>query len=74
VFCKQMGAHITDRNDAGFEGWEPNEWPLGTETDEFWNDPLRRHQGAPCRVILRNRKGGDPAEWPQDLRVREFPR
>jgi protein gp37 len=23
---------------------------------------------------LRDRKGGDPAEWPEDLRVREFPR
>ena len=23
---------------------------------------------------LRNRKGGDPAEWPPELRVREFPR
>lgn len=24
-------------------------------------------------VILRDRKGGTPAEWPEDLRVREFP-
>jgi hypothetical protein len=23
---------------------------------------------------LRDRKGGDPEEWPADLRVREFPR
>ena len=23
---------------------------------------------------LRDRKGGDPSEWPKDLRVREFPR
>ncbi len=23
---------------------------------------------------FRDRKGGDPAEWPEDLRVREFPR
>ncbi len=22
---------------------------------------------------LRDRKGGDPSEWPEDLRVREFP-
>lgn len=26
------------------------------------------------RVVLDDRKGGDPAEWPEDLRVREFPR
>jgi protein gp37 len=25
------------------------------------------------RVTLRDRKGGDPAEWPEDLRVREYP-
>lgn len=24
-------------------------------------------------VALRDRKGGDPAEWPEDLRVREYP-
>lgn len=25
------------------------------------------------RLVLMDRKGGDPAEWPEDLRVREFP-
>ena len=25
-------------------------------------------------LFLRDRKGGDPAEWPEDLRVREYPR
>lgn len=24
-------------------------------------------------INLRDPKGGDPAEWPEDLRVREFP-
>ena len=23
--------------------------------------------------MLRDHKGGDPAEWPEDLRVREYP-
>lgn len=23
---------------------------------------------------LRDKKGGDPSEWPEDLRVQEFPR
>jgi hypothetical protein len=31
------------------------------------------YQGAPVRVLLHDRKGGDPAEWPEDLRVREMP-
>lgn len=26
-----------------------------------------------CRVTMKQPKGGDPAEWPEDLRVREFP-
>jgi protein gp37 len=35
------------------------------------------HDGDPAfcdeRFKLRDRKGGDPAEWPESLRVREFP-
>lgn len=27
-----------------------------------------------CRFIFRDRKGGDPSEWPIDLHVREFPK
>lgn len=29
--------------------------------------------GEMCEVGLRDKKGGDLAEWPEDLRVREFP-
>ena len=29
--------------------------------------------GRSVPVHLRDRKGGDPAEWPADLRVQEFP-
>ena len=25
-------------------------------------------------IIMRDRKGGDPEEWPEDLRIREYPR
>lgn len=67
-FVKQLGAHVIDRNDAGFEGDERGGWPMDTQTDES-----DAYQGAPCRVRLRSRKGGDPSEWAEDLRVREFP-
>lgn len=30
-------------------------------------------QGRPVIVQPRDRKGGDPSEWPEDLRVRQFP-
>lgn len=32
------------------------------------------HSTAPVRIRLKSRKGGDMEEWPEDLRVREFPR
>ncbi len=70
VFVKQLGAHIKDRNDVGFEGDKPGGWPMDTQYKAHGH----QHQGDPVRVLLRSKKGGDPAEWPEDLRVREFPR
>lgn len=32
-----------------------------------------RLDGARYRAVLRDKKGADPAEWPADLRVREWP-
>ena len=78
VFVKQLGRFVIDRNDAGFDGCEVGSWPLrgdGSER-EIDNYPFGYEdhaQGAPCRVLLDDRKGGDPTEWPADLRVREFP-
>jgi hypothetical protein len=31
------------------------------------------HDSDRTYLKLRHRKGGEPAEWPVDLRVREFP-
>lgn len=39
--------------------------------DSFDSD--RTANGASELLRLRDRKGGDPAEWPKDLRVREMP-
>lgn len=68
-FVKQMGAHVVDRNDAGFEGDTPSSWPM----DTAWTELDSGYQGAPVRILLNDRKGGDMAEWPEDLRVREMP-
>ena len=74
VFVKQMGANVITRNDA-----IEDEFNNGVSG---WPDPQVQHdihgfreefQGADCRIKLRDRKGGDPDEWPQDLRVRQFP-
>jgi len=39
-------------------------WPWGTKKEDL--------QGM-WSIRLKDRKGGDPAEWPEDLRVREMP-
>lgn len=88
VFVKQLGANVIDRNDAGFEGdletwvdgpqageWtRPSSWPHQHAAEDRIDhlDP-QNWQGAPVRIRLRDRKGGDWNEWPADLRVREFP-
>lgn len=80
VFCKQLGANVRDRNDAGFEGdfdGSGTAWPehlaIEDRIEDSPNGYRQEWQGDPVRLHLRNRKGGDPAEWPEDLRVRQFP-
>lgn len=69
-FVKQLGSNVVDRNDAGFEGDTSGGWPMDTDTEDL----EQGWQGQTVRVRLGNRKGGAPAEWPADLRVRQFPR
>jgi protein gp37 len=60
-FVKQLGAHV--RHD-GIQ--MPGEWwPSHVMLEDDRRGGFRAH--------LRDRKGGDMAEWPADLRVREFP-
>lgn len=64
---------LRDRNDAGFDGAEATEWPREIGDADRVVDIERGFQGAEVRVRLLNKKGGDPGEWPADLRVREMP-
>jgi protein gp37 len=77
-FVKQMGSYVVDRNDAGFDGCVPGSWPLradGCDPDVTHDihGYIENYQGADCRIRLVDRKGGDMAEWPEDLRVRMEP-
>jgi protein gp37 len=66
VFSKQLGSSVWSRND------EVADWFDECGHLEMPGTP--RFQGEVERVVgFRDRKGGDPAEWPKDLRVREFP-
>jgi protein gp37 len=59
VFVKQLGSMVEAAN-ADLTFPDHRNW--------VWSG----HEGG--GPILRNRKGGDPSEWPEDLRVREMPR
>jgi protein gp37 len=58
-FVKQLGARpIVDEA-------TPDGWPVGTN--------LIPRTGETALVDLRDKKGGDPAEWSPDLRVQQWP-
>lgn len=75
AFVKQLGAHVLTTNDDGLSGCAEGDWPaLALDRVEEDLDGYRDgYQGAPVRVRLLSAKGGDPSEWPADLRVRQFP-
>ncbi|MHB1065621.1 MAG: DUF5131 family protein [Georgenia sp.] len=66
-FVKQLGAVPC----VSVERWrDPNSFENRMQPDP------RRDTAPPgtVRMWLKAKAGGDPAEWPEDLRVREFPR
>ena len=66
--------YARDRNDAiNTCDDEPDRWPDGTEVEADPNGYREDYQGAPVRIRLRAKKGGDMAECPRDCRVREWP-
>ena len=75
VFVKQLGSNVRTRNDDNLIGdFEEGGWFLNApQIEENVNGYREGHQGAEVRVRLVARAGEDPAEWPEDLRVREFP-
>jgi hypothetical protein len=81
VFVKQFGANCQTRNDDNFTGdMNDPDFPLWPDTpggvsvvDRIEELPGGGYQGALVRVRLHDRAGADPAEWPADLRVRQFP-
>jgi hypothetical protein len=69
VFVKQLGAYLVSEGRTAPATTMEHPEQLGRDdfapNGEAW---------AAWRAGLRDRKGGDPAEWPVDLRVRDFPR
>lgn len=66
-FVKQLGGWVISPIDSIID--PRTEWPHSTEMGACQT----LHKSNLLRVLLKDRKGGDPSEWPEDLRVREFP-
>jgi protein gp37 len=70
-FVKQMGSNAQERNDRIADVWYYAE---GSDMDtEAVDGDSYRYQGMPVRLRLKDGHGGDPNEWAEDLRVRQFP-
>lgn len=73
VFTKQLGLYpiIEDPVRIGLPRaqWPEMEWPEGT----FFGNRTGISSLNGCQVLLRDPKGGDVSEWPERLRIREFP-
>lgn len=67
VFCKQLGARPYVTNSA-----ERFDWPASVGWEVRSEDP-RDPATVRTWFVLADPKGGDPAEWTPDLRVRQFP-
>ena len=65
VFVKQLGAKYQDAHNGIAGSHYRYDRPTQMQIHN-------REIGA--LMYLRSRKGGDPSEWPADLRVREFPK
>jgi protein gp37 len=66
TFFKQMGSRTLDAHDVGLDGTtEP--WPVGTNRVQAAGSEL-------VQIRLKHPKGEDMSQWPEDLRIQEFPR
>ena len=69
VFVKQISKKPYDSNAMD----QPDDyWPKEERYDVVKAFPGQPKEYALCHV-LRDDKGGDPSEWPEDLRVRQYP-
>lgn len=64
-FVKQLGAKL--QSDLG-----DNSWPSGTQGVDVHDS--KSLEWIATEIRLKDSHGGDMSEWPEDLRVREFPK
>jgi protein gp37 len=67
-FFKQFGSNPQ----VNYQRWLTSDLSRGGSPESI---SIHLKQGAEnVRIALRDRKGGDPSEWPEHLRVREWPK
>lgn len=66
-FVKQLGARITIKNDS------LSEWGRDGDCVTAYDSDAPTHQGQEEDFFLEDSHGGDWNEWPERLRVREWP-
>ena len=59
TFVKQLGANVVTDDSL-------NNWPSATRV-------IGKLGSEDSRVLLEHHKGGDPSEWPDDLRIQQWP-
>lgn len=65
VFVKQLGSNPVTACSVHGVSCGGHKWP--------WNENEAQARGEQPRPKLKSRKGGEMGEWPEDLRVREWP-
>lgn len=79
IGCRLAGPGRGDcENEVGLPGKSvPGQHDGDDDTVDVYGRPNghapKRDHGWDCDRAGRSSKGGDPAEWPEDLRVRQFP-
>jgi protein gp37 len=80
TFFKQMGGNVLVPYYES-DGHELRDWALDFRDEVLWpgGEVHSEHDGQPppgsmIRVKLKSKKGNDLSEWPEELRLRQFPR
>lgn len=78
VFLKQLGARPINSDYCELAGQRDDDHKFGQYAPIDRRslriaEEMGKDEAFFKLVLLNDRKGGDPAEWPEDLRIREFP-
>lgn len=72
--CKSAGVPVFVKQLGAVPVLDETKWRSLRPAPVLSSANRRRAPAGTVPLLLGNRKGGDMAEWPADLRVREFPR